>query len=193
MEPKINEIAERIRELRSILGLSAEETAQAIGITDVQYMQYESGTFDFPFTFLYKCAEKFGVDIVELLTGENPHLTGYTIVRGGRGLPIKRREGFEYAHLAYNFKNKAAEPFVVKAPYRESEQNKPIEMNVHAGQEFNYVIEGYMRFVFDGHEELLGPGDSVYFNSGRQHGMIAADGQTCVFLAVVMKDDEHRI
>jgi mannose-6-phosphate isomerase-like protein (cupin superfamily) len=188
MEPKINEIAERIRGLRSILGLSREEVSKAVGVTEEQYKAYETGTVDFPFTFLYKCAEKFGVDIIELLTGENPHLTGYTIVRGGRGLPIKRREGFSYAHLAYNFKNKTAEPFIVHAPYRESEQNRPVEMNLHEGQEFDYVIQGEMRFVFEGHEELLGAGDSVYFNAGRKHGMIETGGKECVFLAVVMKE-----
>lgn len=193
MEPKINEIAQRIKELRSILNLSVEETAEAVGITAEEYEKYESGKSDFPFTFLYKCAEKFGVDMVELLTGENPRLSGYTIVRGGRGLPIKRREGFEYSLLAHTFKNKTAEPFLVRAPYRESEQSKPVEMNVHAGQEFDYVLEGSMRFVFEGHEELLMAGDSVYFDSGREHGMIATGGKDCIFLAIVMKNDDDSL
>ncbi|NLL39929.1 MAG: cupin domain-containing protein [Clostridiales bacterium] len=189
MEPKISEIAQRIRELRSILNLSVEEAAAAVGISAEEYKNYESGESDFPFTFLYKCAERFGVDMVELLTGENPRLTGYTVVRGGQGLPIKRREGFEYSLLAHSFKNKTAEPFLVRAPYRQSEQSKPVEMNVHEGQEFDYVLEGCMRFVFEGHEELLMPGDSVYFDSGREHGMIATGGKDCLFLAIVMKND----
>lgn len=191
MEPKINEIAERIRELRSILNLSVGEVASAVGISEEEYSRYESGKSDFSFTFLYKCAEKLGVDMVELLTGENPRLTGYTVVRGGHGLPIKRREGFEYFHLAHNFKNKTAEPFLVRAPYRESEQSKPVEMNIHKGQEFDYVIEGCMRFVFEGHTEVLMAGDCVYFDSGRRHGMIATEGKDCLFLAIVMKDDDE--
>ena len=191
MEPKINEIAQRIRELRSILNLTEKEVATAVGISEEEYKKYESGTSDFPFTFLYKCAEKLGVDMVELLTGENPRLTGYTVVRGGRGLPIKRREGFEYSLLAHTFKNKTAEPFFVRAPYRQSEQSQPVEMNVHKGQEFDYVLEGCMRFVFEGHEEKLMTGDSIYFDSGREHGMIAVGGRDCLFLAVVMKNDQN--
>lgn len=50
-----------------------------------EYTALEGGEQDFSFTFLHKCAEKFGVDIVELLTGENPHLSFFTVTRKGRG------------------------------------------------------------------------------------------------------------
>ena len=193
METKISEIAQRIKELRIILSLTVEELSQATGVSVEVYNKFESGTEDFSFTFLYKCADRFGVDMVELLTGETPHLTGYTIVRGGRGLSIKRRKGFDYVHLAHNFQRKMAEPFLVKAPCRESEQGGPVEMNVHAGQEFDYVLDGSLRFVYEGHEEKLDSGDSVYFNAGRAHGMIATGGRECTFLAIVMRDDkEHK-
>ena len=79
----------------------------------------------FSFTFLYQCAKLFGVDMVELVTGENPRLSFYSIVRKDEGLPIKRRAGFNYQHLAYLFKNKTCEPFLVTAPYSESEPADP--------------------------------------------------------------------
>lgn len=188
METKLTEIAERIRALRDICGFSAAEMAEATNLSAEQYTELESGTKDFSFTFLYLCAEKFGVDMVELLTGENPHLTGYTVVRGGRGLPIKRREGFEYNHLAANFRAKFAEPFLVKAPYFEAAQTQPIPMSVHEGQEFDYVLSGTMKFAHDGHFETLNAGDSVYYDSGTPHGMIAVGGE-CLFLAVVIKGE----
>ena len=105
MEPNIAEVAERIKAMREMCDISVEEMAGIVGKTPEEYVQYESGNLDFSFTFLHKCAEKFGIDIVELLTGENPHLSGCTLVRKGRGLPIKRRIGFEYEHLAFNFKD----------------------------------------------------------------------------------------
>lgn len=189
MEPKIAEIADRIRSLREILNFSLHEMAEAAGVSVEKYESLEKGECqDFSFTFLYRCAEKFGVDIIELLTGEAPHLTGYTVVRGGKGLPIKRRENFEYYHLAYSFKDKLSETFLVKAPYHEDEQDKPIPLNSHVGQEFDYVLEGSMIFAHGIHREQLFAGDSVYYNSGVGHGMIAAGGKPCTFLAVVMKD-----
>ncbi|MCL2143570.1 MAG: XRE family transcriptional regulator [Methanomassiliicoccaceae archaeon] len=188
MDTRINDIAERIRALRDATGYTQKEMANAAGVTVSEYNELETGNKDFTFTFLYKCAEKFGVDIVELLTGENPHLSGYTVVRSGKGLPMKRREGFEYRHIASNFKNKAAEPFVVTAPYRADELKK-IPTSSHAGQELNYVLKGRMRFVYEDHTEDLNEGDSVYYDSSRKHGMTALDKEGCVFIAVVLKGD----
>lgn len=190
MELRITEIAERIRALRDIIGLSVAEMAVLTATTEQEYTTLESGEVDFSFTFLYKCAEAFGVDMIELLTGENPHLTGYTIVRGGNGLPIKREEGFEYFHLASNFRQKLAEPFLVRAPFREEEQVLPVTTASHEGQEFDYVLSGQLKFVHDGHVEVLFPGDSVFYDSGKPHGMIAVGGEVCVFLAMVLKDGE---
>ncbi|MDO4749700.1 MAG: cupin domain-containing protein [Eubacteriales bacterium] len=191
MAYNITEIAERIRSLRTLIGLTPEEMAAATGETPERYLEYEKGQTDFPFSFLYHCAEAFGVDIVEVVTGENPRLSGYNLIRAGEGLPIKREEGFDYYHLAARFKDKLAEPFLVRATYREEEQSRPIELATHAGQEFDYVLTGRLRFTVEGHIEELEPGDSVYYNSGKPHGMIATGGEDCTFLAVVLKSLEE--
>jgi transcriptional regulator with XRE-family HTH domain len=189
---KIAEIAERIAAMRDLCGFTTEEMAKAADVSIEEYEACESGKKDFSFTFLYKCAEKFGIDMVELITGENPHLTEFTIVHDGKGLPIKRREGFDYYHLASNFKDKIAEPFLVKAPYIAEQQDAPIPTSVHAGQEFDYIISGSLKFTHDGHVENLIAGDSVYYNSGMKHGMIATSKTGCVFLAIVMKKEGQK-
>lgn len=188
METKIIEIAERIHALREIMEISVEDMAEAVGLSVEAYLQYEQGECDFGFTFLYKCAEKFGVDIIELLTGENPHLSFYSVVRRGDGLDMKRRAGFKYEHLAHRFRDKIAEPFLVTAPFIESQQDEPIELSHHKGQEFDYIIKGQLKVKFEDHEEILNEGDAVYYDSGRGHGMIACGGSECVFMAIVMKD-----
>ena len=38
--------------------------------------------------------------------------------------------------------------------------------------------------------EILGPGDSIYYHSHLPHGMIAVDGEDCVFCAVVLPGEE---
>ena len=190
MEPNIAEIARRIHALRDILGIDEAEMAKATGVSLADYREFESGTRDFTFTFLFYCAQVFGVDMNELLTGEAPHLSGYTVVRGGRGVPIKRHEGFEYYHLAANFTGKLSEPFFVKAPYSDELQLHPVEMNMHEGQEFEYIVKGTMKFVHNGHTEILNEGDSVYFDSSKPHGAIATDGQDCWFLAIILKEPE---
>ena len=108
METRIVETAQRIKGLRELLDITPQEMAQATGMSVEAYLSHENGEHDFSFTFLYNCADKLGVDIVELLTGENPRLSHYSIVRKGEGLDIKRRKSFKYRHLCYLFKNKYA-------------------------------------------------------------------------------------
>lgn len=193
MEPNIKEVAGRIRALREDMDLTMQEMADATGRSVAEYSAQETGEHDLSFTFLYRCAEKFGVDVIELLTGENPHLSGYSLTRANDGLSIKRRAGFEYLHKAPHFKNKLAEPFLVTAPYLEEEQNQPIHLSRHAGQELDYILSGKMRFAYEDHVEELEAGDMLMYDSGRGHGMIATGGEPCVFLAVVMKPGEDKI
>lgn len=187
MEMRIAEIAERIRGLRDLMGISEQEMAKVNDVTVEKYREYESGSVDFSFTFLLKSSERFGVDIAELLTGDNPKLSFYTVVRRGKGAQIERRKGFEYKHLAHLMKNRIAEPFIVTAPYVETQQNIPIEYSTHEGQEFDLVLKGILKIELEGHVEVLNEGDSIYYDSGHKHGMIAIGGSDCQFLAVVMK------
>lgn len=185
-DPAIAEIAERIRSLREMCGYTVEEMSEAMGTTPEEYMNLESGSSDFGFTFLYRCARRLGVDIIELLTGRDPKLEGFSVVRTGEGLPIRRREGFSYFHLAPAFRSKIAEPFLVIAPYRADEQGARIALSSHEGQEMDYVLSGTMRFCHDGRTVDVGPGDTLYYDSGKSHGMFATSEQGCVFLAIVM-------
>ncbi|MCL2333174.1 MAG: XRE family transcriptional regulator [Candidatus Methanoplasma sp.] len=191
MDPKIAAIAERIRSLREIERYSQEEMAAAAGISVAEYIETESGKKDFSFTFLHKCAEKLGVEMAELLTGETPKLKGYTVVRKGDGLPIERREGFKYNLLAPNFRHKFFEPFLVFAPFDKDSQNRPVPLSMHDGQEFDYVLEGSMKFCYEKHTEVLGPGDAVFYDSGKGHGMIAVSKEGCRFIAMIIKEIRH--
>ena len=189
MDPKIPEIAERICALREMCEYTVEEMAEATEVSVEEYRTLESGKQDFCFTFLYKCADKLGVDLIEILTGSNPHLTGFSWVKSGEGLPIRRRKGFNYFHLAPTFKDKIAEPFLVHAPYIEEEQHSPIELSTHEGQEMDYIISGTMRFTHDGRTIDIGAGDTIYYDSGKGHGMIATSPQGCDFIAIIMRRD----
>jgi len=193
MDPNIAEVAKRIHALREDSELTMQEMAEYTGVTVAEYAAAESGEQDLSFTFLYRAAEKLGVDMIELLTGENPHLSGYSVVRAGEGLSIKRRAGFEYRHLAPNFKHKLAEPFVVTAPFVPEQQDEPVALSRHAGQELDFVLSGSMRFAYEDHTEELAAGDTVYYDSGRGHGMIAIGGEPCTFLAIVFKENDAEI
>ena len=178
-------IALRIRVLRDISGLSAQEVASRAGIDEDEYLAYETGERDFSFSHLFNIAEVLGVDISDLLTGESPKLQGYVLTRAGQGLKFNRREQYVYHHLAYNFRDKLAEPFIVTVGQDSPTTEK--QAHSHEGQEFDYVLEGTLKIVLGGNELYLKAGDSIYYNSALPHVMYAPQGD-CRFIAVVVKE-----
>ena len=187
------DIANRIRSLREDNDFTIEDMAKATGRSAQEYAARENGSMDLTFTFVYKCAKKFGVDVVELLTGESPRLKHYEIVRAGEGLVLERHSDFHYLHKAPHFKNRLGEVFLVDVPYQPESQNEPIHLSYHEGQEMDFVLKGRLRFRFEDHFEEAGVGDTLYYDSGRGHGMIAIGGEPCVFLAIVMKPQGDEI
>jgi transcriptional regulator with XRE-family HTH domain len=184
MNEKIQEIAQRVRALRDINGLSAETVAKKIGIDVQTYQTWEAGDADIPVGSLYELATLFSVDLTELITGQAPRLHTYCVTRHEKGPEVQRRSPYKYWSLAYNFQHRKAEPFLVQIE-KESEQ-RPLELNSHPGQEFDYVLEGRMLISINGHEVELGQGDSIYFDASEPHGMKALGGQPVRFLAIIL-------
>ena len=177
LKTQLTEVAERIRTMREITGLSEEEMARYTGVSREEYEKCEAGEQDFSFTFIYKCAARFGIDPTDLIKGVSPTLSSYTIVRKDDGLPITRRHGFHYLNKAPLFKNKTAEPFFVTMPYDEAQQHVAIKLSTHVGQEFDIVVKGVMKMQVGSHVEILRQGDCIYYNSATPHGMIATEGE----------------
>ena len=184
MTEQIKQIAERIKEIREISGISAETLAIKLGIPSDIYLNYESGNTDIPVGVIFKISELFNIELSVMLGGDNPKLRVYGVVRNGKGLKLERRKQYKYENLAYNFIHKKAEPFIVTIDPQP--ENSVMEFNSHPGQEFNYVLEGSMISNIDGHEIILNQGDSIYFDSGCKHAMKALKNQQVRFLAIVL-------
>ena len=184
MSDQIKAVAVRIRDLREIMGMEQQEVAEKSGVPYAEYVAYEEGEKDFSFSHLFNIASTLGVDISDLLTGESPKLSGYILTRAGKGLAFDRRKAYHYQHLAYNFRDKKSEPFIVTVEYDGKMDGKTA--HAHEGQEFDYVLEGHMKVVLGGNEVFLGPGDSIYYDSSIAHAMYAVDADAR-FIAVVIK------
>ncbi len=184
MTEQIKQIAERIKEIREISGISAESLAAKLGISPAEYHNYENGLKDIPVGIIFNISEHFNVELSVLLGGDNAKLRIYGVVRNGKGLTLERRKQYKYESLAFNFINKKAEPFMVTID--PDSENKLMEFSSHPGQEFNYVIKGTMTSIIDGHEIILHEGDSIFFNSGYKHAMRAMNNEQVKFLAIVL-------
>ena len=183
---KIKEIAGRIKELREIENLSVSDMAQKTGVSEAEYLACENGESDLHFAFIYRCANAFNVDVTDIIEGYSPRLRSYTVTRRGEGQRIEKAHGMTYYNLASAFRNRIAEPLYVKSVYDPEAQNRPIECTTHSGQECDLVISGHLKVQVGEHAEILGPGDSIYFDSNTPHGMIAVEGEDCTFYAIVL-------
>ena len=188
---KLHEVAGRIREMRDICGLTEAEMAEKTEVTLEEYRLYESGKLDFPFTFIHKCSLAFDIGITDLLEGHSAHLKSYTVTRKGKGQETAKEKGISIENLAPLFRGKIAEPYFVRYEYNEELQNKPIHTTRHSGQEFDFVMSGRLKIQIGDNIEYLEAGDSIYYNSSAPHGMIAVDGEDCLFVAVVLPGENE--
>ncbi len=183
MEEQIKRIADRLRGIRDVLGISLEEAAETCSLTPAQYGDIESGNSDIPVSILHRMALKFNLDLTTLLTGNEPHMHSYSLTRKDKGVVVERQKAYKYQALAGSFLNRRSDPFVVLV---EPKADENVSFNAHPGQEFNYLLEGKLKIFIDSKEMVLEPGDSIYFDSGLPHGMLALDNKPAKFLALIL-------
>jgi mannose-6-phosphate isomerase-like protein (cupin superfamily) len=179
----LKQIGTRIKVIREISNLSAEEFAKSINLETAEYLKYETGIADIPISVLSTISGKYNIEITALLTGDGPHLQRIAVVKKDKGLRIDRRKEYKYQDLASKFMHKRAEVFLVTV---DPLKNKSEHAYSHLGQEFNYILEGTLKLVFDGKEYILESGDSVYFDSKYNHAIFAVNDKPVKFVAVVL-------
>ncbi len=193
MDFKIKQIASRIKELRLVTGLSVEEMAVRTGMSAHEYEQCEAGNRNLSVAFLYHCTLSFGVDMGDLLEGKSPKLRSYALTRRGEGQRIEEAHNMVGFNLAAGFRNRIALPLYMELNYHEGAEKEKIELVTHEGQECDIVISGQMKIQIGAHTEILNPGDTIYYDSGTPHGMIAVGGEDCTFYAIVLRNQAARV
>lgn len=183
MNNQIKDIGLRLAGLRDDMELTTADMAQKLNVDEETYIAYEEGKKDFSFSFIYNAAEILGVDVLDLISGDAPTLSTCCMVQKGKGYSVKRGHDYDYKHLAYTFRNKKAEPFLVTI----TPDDKPPVMHGHEGQEFNFVLSGKMKLYIGDISYELDEGDSVYFDSSVPHAEVALGDEEAQFIAVVIK------
>ncbi len=182
MLTELAQIGARITGLRDILEISPVALAEALQIPVSTLLAYERGETDIPVSVLYGIGKALHVELSTLLTGDEPRVRGYSIVRREHGVPVERRKEYAHTSLAPHFIDKHCEPFLVTVAPGQADT----PCNVHPGQEFNYVLQGTVKLAIGGHEVVLQEGDAIYFDSGQPHGMQAVGDGPAKFLAVIL-------
>ena len=185
MDEQLKQIGERLRGLREVLDIPAEEVAETIGIDVEKYLKIEEGESDITISKLMTIAHKYGVSAEELMFAEAAHMKSYFVVRKGQGMSVERTKAYKYQSLVGGFVNHKADVFIVTV------EPKPeahvVYKNTHPGQEFNMVLEGKMELYIGGKTIVLEEGDSIYFDSTKPHGMLAMGDKPVKFLAFTVE------
>lgn len=185
MNDQLIEIGKRLSEIREIKGISVEDISKQLQVSIDEYIAFENGESDFSFSFLYNVAQILEVDVSNIMSGQSPKLSACSIVRSGKGLNIKKEGRYEYKPLAYTFKGKAGDPFLVTVEPDDVEVPK---FHAHDGQEFNYVTSGKMQFFIGDIVYTLSKGDSVYFDASIPHAEKCIGDKPLKFVAVVINN-----
>lgn len=183
MDEQIKLIGERLRGLRDVLDMSADEMASICGISVEHYQKMENGESELSVANLQKIAKHCGVSLDVLMFGEEPKMSSYFLTRKGQGKSVERRKAYQYESLASGFRGRKADPFIVTVEPKDA--NAPKEMNSHSGQEFNMVLEGTMELTIGTKSLVLNEGDSIYFDATHPHGMRTLNDKPVRFLAII--------
>jgi quercetin dioxygenase-like cupin family protein len=97
---------------------------------------------------------------------------------------FRGRKGFRVELLAHLKKGKLMEPLLVDLASAEHD----VPLQSHAGQEFNYVVEGRCLFLFGKERIELETGDAVFFDASVLH-VCRALGKPSRILAVAASPD----
>ena len=74
MDDQIKQIAERLRGLRDVLELTAEDIARDCEISAEEYRLAETGDYDISVSMLQKIARKYEIALDALMFGEEPKI-----------------------------------------------------------------------------------------------------------------------
>ena len=185
MDDQIKQIGERLKGLRDVLDIPAEEVAETCGIDLDKYLKIEQGEVDITISNLMKIAHRYGVSADALMFAEEPRMRSYCVVRKGQGKSVERTKAYKYQSLASGFANRKAEVFIVTVEPKPNAHT--IYKNTHVGQEFNLILEGSMEVYLGDKIITLNEGDSIYFDSSQPHGMLAKGDKPAKMLAFTVE------
>jgi quercetin dioxygenase-like cupin family protein len=117
-----------------------------------------------------------------------------SVTRSGERVRVKRRPHHQEGEVDYVYESlepknpkKHMEPFLVE--FQPMDTGAMVFMS-HAGEEFNFIVEGKLEFRTDDRVEVLYPGDSLYFESEMNHSFRALDDKPARAIVVVWNKPE---
>jgi len=176
-----------IRDVRIAKGLSLRALSARAGLPYSTLSKLENGKMALTYDKLIRLAQALNVDIRDILASPDqpaaPVAVGRrSVTRAGEGLDADSEKHMHH-YPAAELLGKMMIPIIIDVQARSVEELGGLVR--HGGEEYLYVLSGSMELHSDLYAPLsLGPGDSVYFDSGMAHGYVRTSEGPCSVLAV---------
>lgn len=183
METFEKRIGKRIRDLRKSKGLDQQTLAQRAGLARSYITLIEGGKKTAAVSTLALIADALGVVVGEFFEDTDKFRSPKISVSRGREVQPPSQEpshGYTFTPLSREKKRKIMDPFLVRLEPK-TVQKYPF---IHKGEEFDYVLQGRLRLVYEDEEVVLEAGDSVYFDAAIPHRLEVLGDETVYILSV---------
>ena len=188
-----NKMGTKIRTLREAHGLTIEELAERSSLSAEVIADLESGEAASSLAPLIALTRALGVRLGTLMdddTAIGPVFTDSESMQAGtfvRTFETASDAGdLNYFSLAAGRPSRHIDPFIITITPSGETNHK---LKGHEGEEFLYGLEGEIEIEYGtgakGKVYVLGPGESIYYDSIVPHQVRAHDQQNAKFLAVV--------
>ncbi len=180
-------LGQRIKDIRSKLGITLEEASQRTGLARSTLSKIENEQISPTFQAMQKLALGLQIDMPQLF--EPPRKK----VGAGRRDITKKHEGkphptqtYEHELLATQLSNKKMMPFKSQIRARSFDEYK--DWVRHDGEEFLLILSGEVRFYSEFYEPVvLSEGDSVYYDANMGHMLTSVSEEDAHILWVTAK------
>jgi transcriptional regulator with XRE-family HTH domain len=180
-------IGEKIATVRESLGLTREQLAERSECDAAVIERIEAGEVVPSLAPLIKISRALGVRLGTLLDDDTQ--VGPVVTRADEAAevaPIKSLETgsgsgtLDFFSLAAGKSARHMEPFLIDVHPGEDRS-----LSSHEGEEFLHVMEGELAVAYGRDVHILGPGDSIYYDSIVPHQVRTAGDEPARILAVV--------
>ncbi|MFL0240704.1 helix-turn-helix domain-containing protein [Mycobacterium sp. SMC-17] len=160
-------VRRRLRELRTQRGMTLEDVARAADIDVSTLSRLESGKRRFALDHLPRLAAALSISTDELMRApeaEDPRVRGAS----------HSRDGVTYWPLTRGGPAGGLHTFKIRVSTRR--RTPPVELPVHDGQEWLYVLSGNLRLLLGERDFTIKPGEAVEFSTWTPHWFGTVDG-----------------
>lgn len=167
------QIADKIKEIRKSKGYTLEKLGTITGLSKGLLSRIENYQVSPPIATLSKISHGLEIPIgLFFEDDEDKKENKYTVIRKNKRKQVNKMEAsaeLNYYSLSSLRSLKTIEPFVVTYP---ATNKNPTKLYEHPGEEFIFILNGNIKFIYGKETITLETGDAIHFDPRIPHRII---------------------